>query len=157
MTRLVPPVVPGGPLDGGVVGVGVDAVDIPRLRQVLARRATVADRVFTAAERAYAGRATDGVPRLATRFAAKEATMKALGVGLGAFALADVEVVRVGLDAPTLVVHGAAAELAARAGVRRWHLSLTHTDELAVAFVVAEGGPGHAVPVPAATPSGPRS
>jgi holo-[acyl-carrier protein] synthase len=81
------------------------------------------------------------VPRLATRFAAKEATMKALGVGLGAFALRQVEVVRIDLDAPTLLLHGAAAELAQRAGVLRWHLSLTHTDQLAMAFVVAEGGP----------------
>lgn len=147
-----------GPWSGGVVGIGVDAVDIPRLRRVLVRRRSLADRVFTAAERAYAERAVDGVPRLATRFAAKEAAMKALGVGLGAFPMADAEVVRTGLDAPSLVLHGAAADLAAQAGVRRWHLSLTHTDDLAVAFVVAEGGPDGRVPPPVdAAPSGPTS
>ena len=64
--------------------------------------------------------------------------MKALGVGLGAFPLADVEVVREGLGAPSLNVRGGAASLAAAAGVGRWHLSLTHTDVLALAFVVAE-------------------
>ena len=91
-------------------------------------------------ERRYARAAHDPVPRLSTRFAAKEATMKALGVGLGAFRFGEVEVVRVGLEAPSLVLHGSAAELAGRAGVLRWHLSLTHTDHVAVAMVIAVGG-----------------
>ena len=122
-----------------VVGVGVDAVDLHRLRRVLDRRANMATRLFTGGELAYARSAADPVPRLSTRFAAKEATMKALGVGLGAFPFVDVEVVRVGLDAPHLVLTGAAQELARKAGVARWHLSLTHTDQVAIAFVVAEG------------------
>ena len=66
--------------------------------------------------------------------------MKALGVGLGAFPFTDVEVVRHGLDAPSLVLHRSALELADGAGVVRWHLSLTHTDQVAMAVVVAEGG-----------------
>jgi phosphopantetheine--protein transferase-like protein len=135
-----------GEVGDGVVGVGIDAVDIDRLRKMLARRRNLADRLFTPGERAYAGQAADPVPRLATRFAAKEAVMKALGLGLGAFGFHDVEVVRVGLDAPTLVVHRAAAELAGDAGVVRWHLSLTHTDALALAAVVAEGGGGDGRP-----------
>jgi holo-[acyl-carrier protein] synthase len=125
----------------GVVGVGVDAVDLHRFAVVLGRRASLADRLFTPGELAYARSAADPVPRLSTRFAAKEAVMKALGVGLGAFSFHDVEVVRVGLDAPTLVLTGAAVGLAVRAGVSRWHLSLSHTAEVAVALVVAEGGP----------------
>ncbi len=124
----------------GVVGVGVDAVDIGRLARVLGRRATMADRLFTAGELAYARSAADPVPRLATRFAAKEAVMKALGVGLGAFAFHDVEVVRTGLEAPGLVLSGGAGAMAARHGVSRWHLSLSHTGAVAVALVVAEGG-----------------
>ena len=84
----------------GVVGVGVDAVDLVRFARVLGRRASMADRLFTPGELAYARSAADPVPRLSTRFAAKEAVMKALGVGLGAFPFRDVEVVRVGLDAP---------------------------------------------------------
>ena len=79
---------------GTVVGVGLDAVDLDRFRALLARRPRLSGRLFTDGERAYAGQTADPVPRLATRFAAKEATMKALGVGLGAFAFADVEVVR---------------------------------------------------------------
>jgi holo-[acyl-carrier protein] synthase len=123
---------------GSLVGVGVDAVDLDRLRRVLDRRTNMATRLFTGAELAYARSAADPVPRLSTRFAAKEATMKALGVGLGAFPFVDVEVVRTGLDAPRLVLAGAALALAREAGVARWHLSLTHTDQVAMAFVVAE-------------------
>ncbi len=124
----------------GVVGVGVDAVDLDRFGRVLGRRASMAGRLFTTGELAYARAATDPVPRLSTRFAAKEAVMKALGVGLGAFSFHDVEVVRVGLDAPGLVLSGAAESLARRRGVSRWHLSLSHTGAVALALVVAEGG-----------------
>lgn len=126
----------------GVVGVGIDAVDLARFARVLGRRSTMADRLFTAGELTYARASSDPVPRLSTRFAAKEAVMKALGVGLGAFCFHDVEVVRVGLDAPRLVLRGAAEALAVRSGVDRWHLSLTHTDRVALALVVAEGGLG---------------
>jgi len=146
-----------GPAAGGgaaVVGIGVDAVDVNRLRRVLERRPGMVDRLFTDGERAYARRAADPVPRMATRFAAKEAAMKALGVGLGAVRFDEVEVVRPGLDAPRLVLHGAAAERARRSGVDRWHLSLTHTDALAMAFVVAEG-PGSPTDVPTGSPTGP--
>jgi holo-[acyl-carrier protein] synthase len=132
---------PGG-RPAGVVGVGIDAVDLARFARVLRRRGGLADRLFTVGELTYARAATDPVPRLSTRFAAKEAVMKALGVGLGAFGFHDVEVVRVGLDAPWLVLAGRAGDLARRAGVQRWHLSLSHTDQVAVAMVVAEGGAG---------------
>jgi holo-[acyl-carrier protein] synthase len=123
-----------------VVGVGIDAVDLDRFRAVMARRPRLARRVFTEGELAYAALAADSIPRLATRFAAKEAVMKALGVGLWSFRLTDVEVVRLGLDAPTVELHGAAQVLAEAAGVGRWHLSLTHTDTVALAVVVADRG-----------------
>jgi holo-[acyl-carrier protein] synthase len=119
---------------GSVVGVGIDAVDIDRLRGILTRRRHLAARLFTPDELAYAHQASDPVPRLATRFATKEAVMKALGLGLGAFGFHDVEAVTEYLD-----VHGAAADLARVAGVVSWHLSLTHTDSLALAAVVADG------------------
>ncbi len=132
---------PSGPMAAGavpgVVGVGIDAVDIARLAAILDRRPGLATRLFTPEELAYAMRAPDRSPRLATRFAAKEAVMKCLGVGLGAFAFHDVEVVRSGLDAPTLVIRGAAGDLASKAGIGRWHLALTHTDDMAAAVVVA--------------------
>jgi holo-[acyl-carrier protein] synthase len=124
----------------GVVGIGIDAVDLDRFRAVLARRPGLERRLFSDAERAYANGAADPLPRLATRFAAKEAVMKALGVGLWSFALHDVEVLRTGDDAPGLVLNGTAADLAEQAGVTRWHLSLSHTDRVALAAVVADGG-----------------
>ena len=101
---------------GQVAGVGIDAVDIGRFARVLARRTHLADRLFTVGELAYARAAADPVPRLSTRFAAKEATMKAFGVGLGSFPFHDVEVVREGLEAPRLVLHGDALALARRDG-----------------------------------------
>lgn len=97
----------------------------------------MADRLFTAAELAYGRRWRDPAPRLAARFAAKEAVMKALGVGLGAFAFHDVEVVSADSGAPSLVLHGGAEELADGLGVSDWRLSLTHTDSLAQAVAVA--------------------
>jgi holo-[acyl-carrier protein] synthase len=125
-----------------VVGVGIDAVDLERFRTVMARRPRLARRMFTDGELAYAALVPDPLPRLATRFAAKEAVMKALGVGLWSFRLTDVEVERSGLAAPTVALHGAAAGLARAAGVSRWHLSLTHTDTVALAVVVADRGGG---------------
>ncbi len=72
------------------------------------------------------------------RFAAKEAVMKALGVGLGAFAFHDVEVVRADSGRPALVLRGRAGELSDARGVQGWHVSLTHTAALAQAVVIAE-------------------
>ena len=128
---------PGAP---AVVGIGVDAVDVERFRAVLARRPSLLERLFTEDERAIAAGRGAG-PRLAARFAAKEAVLKALGVGIGAAAFRDVEVVRTEGGAPRLALTGRAAALAAERGVRRWHVSLTHTDVVAVASVVAEGLP----------------
>jgi holo-[acyl-carrier protein] synthase len=142
----------GGALAPAVSGVGIDAVDLERFARVLGRRPGMADRLFTSGELAYARSAADPVPRMSTRFAAKEATMKALGVGLGAFPFVDVEVVRTGLEAPRLVLYGAALGLAREAGVVRWHLSLTHTDGVALALVVAERG-GRSAPAAGAGPA----
>jgi holo-[acyl-carrier protein] synthase len=118
--------------------VGVDVVDIDRFRRVLARRPSMYSRLFTAGELDYARTAQDDIPRLAARFAAKEAVMKALGVGLGAFSFREVEVRREASGAPTLVITGGAERLAVERGVARWHLSLSHTDHLATAVAVAE-------------------
>jgi holo-[acyl-carrier protein] synthase len=120
-----------------VIGLGIDAVDIGRFRTVLARRPGMAERLFTAGERAYAARQADPAPSLAARFAAKEAAMKALGVGLGAFRWTDVEVVRLASGQPALRMHGAAAALASKQGVGKFLVSLTHTSSQAEAVVAA--------------------
>ncbi len=95
-----------------VVGVGIDSVDLDRFRAVMTRRPGLARRLFTDGELAYAAQVPDPLPRLATRFATKEAVMKALGVGLWSFRLTDVEVERAGLDAPD----GGAARCGGRPG-----------------------------------------
>ncbi len=92
-----------------MIGVGIDAVDVARFSLILRRRENFEERVFTPLERSTCG----GAPsRLAARFAAKEATMKALGVGLGAFGFHDVWVEREPSGRPTLRVEGRAAALA---------------------------------------------
>lgn len=121
-----------------MIGVGVDLVEIPRFREVIARTPSIVDRLFTEAEQAYAARHRDPAPRLAVRFAAKEATMKALGVGLGSMALRDIEVRRdEATGRPSLHLYEGAAALATERGVARWELSLSHTDGLAQATAIA--------------------
>ncbi|MGH9164085.1 MAG: holo-ACP synthase [Acidimicrobiales bacterium] len=120
-----------------MIGIGIDAVDIGRFRRVMARTPGLEARLFTAGERAYGGRSADPAARLAARFAAKEATMKALGVGLGAFGFHDVEVQTAPSGAPSLALSGRAAARAESLGVTALRVSITHTDHLAEAVVAA--------------------
>lgn len=120
-----------------MIGIGVDLVELDRFRRALARTPTLADRLFTEGELAYAAQRDDPTERLAVRFAAKEAVMKAMGVGLGAFPLHEVEVVRADSGQPSLALRGAAADVAADCGVTRWLLTLTHTERVAQAIAVA--------------------
>lgn len=121
-----------------VVGVGIDAVDIDRFRASLERTPTMRGRVFTDRELDDVSSQADQVPSLAARFAAREAVMKAMGLGLGAFEFHDVWVERTESGRPVLRVSGRAREHADRLGVGAWHLSLTHTDHVAIAYVVAD-------------------
>jgi holo-[acyl-carrier protein] synthase len=120
-----------------VIGIGIDAVDLDRFRRLLARRPKIAERIFTDSERSTLSARLDPAPGLAARFAAKEATMKALGTGLGGVRFTEIEVVGGTPDAPHLKVSGLAAKRAEALGVRSWAVSLTHTDALAMAVVVA--------------------
>jgi holo-[acyl-carrier protein] synthase len=116
------------------VGVGIDVVDVPRFEIVLGRRPRIVERLFTEGEQRDArGKAE----RLAARFAAKEAVMKSLGVGAGSVPWKSIEVKRAPSGAPSVTLHGAAAELAAKRGVDQFDISLTHTAMTAAAFVVA--------------------
>jgi phosphopantetheine--protein transferase-like protein len=123
------------------LGVGVDVVDVARFALALARRPRLAERVFTERERADTRLKPE---RLAARFAAKEAVMKSLGVGLGATPLQSIEVRRAPSGAPSLHLAGAAAQLAHDRGVASWHISLTHTAQTAAAIVIASSEPDHA-------------
>ncbi|MEO1058165.1 MAG: holo-ACP synthase [Actinomycetota bacterium] len=121
-----------------MIGIGVDVVDIERFRRSLERTPTMRTRLFTESELHDLAARADQVPGLAARFAAREAVMKSLGLGLGAFGFHDVWVERAESGAPSLAVTGPAKQLADAAGVARWHLSLTHSDLVAVAYVIAE-------------------
>lgn len=123
---------------GGVKGIGIDAVDIERFRTSLARTPTMRERLFTAEELAYVAPKVDPVPSLAARFAAREAVMKAMGLGLGAFGFHEVWVTRAESGRPALMVTGRALELAVYRGITVWHLTITHTDLVAIAQVIAE-------------------
>lgn len=120
-----------------MIGLGLDAVEVDRFRRVLARTPGIAERLFTEGERAYGDRFADPAPRLAARFAAKEATMKALGVGLGAFDFRDVEVCSAPGGQPSLRLTGRALALAGERGVTSFRVSITHTDAMAEAVVAA--------------------
>lgn len=121
-----------------VRGHGIDVVDIDRFRASLERTPSMRERLFTAHELADLAAAVDPVPSLAVRFAAREATMKAMGLGLGAFGFHEVWVERRPSGQPVLQVTGRALELATERGISTWWVSLTHTKSIAVASVIAE-------------------
>ncbi len=124
-----------------IIGVGVDLVEVERMRRLLARKGDRAlTRLFTTGEQAYAASHPEPARQLAARAAAKEAAYKALSGNDLARAIGwrELEVAAVRGHAPVLLLHGRAAERAAELAVTRVHLSLTHTDSMAMAFVVAE-------------------
>ena len=120
-----------------IIGVGVDIVEVARVRAALTNARTGArfrDRVFTPEEVAYCERRRNCHESFAARFAAKEAMMKTLG---GAFGWREIEVAR-SSGPPRLRLHGRAQAHAEALGIRRLSLSLSHTTEMAIAYVVAE-------------------
>lgn len=118
-------------------GVGIDAVDVARFRQVLERRPAIRQRLFTDGELDTLSKRNDPTASLAARFAVREATMKALGVGLGAFDFKDVWVENLSSGAPMLQVTGRAQEIARERGVSQFHVSISHTETVAMAVVAA--------------------
>jgi holo-[acyl-carrier protein] synthase len=123
-----------------IVGVGTDLVEVARFRLAMERRGDrLVRRLFSDDERAYAARQKDPAKSLSARFGAKEAVMKAMGVGLWRFKLRDVEVVRAKSGAPSVALHGRAADMAAERGIVAWELSLTHTETIALAVAIAIG------------------
>jgi holo-[acyl-carrier protein] synthase len=123
-----------------ILGLGLDAADIPRVAAALARYGDrFLRRVFTDEEIAYCTRRRDPSPHLAGRFAVKEAAMKALGTGHSRGVLwKGVEVIRRG-GPPQLLLHGGAARRAEAMQVRRSLVTITHADALALAQVLLLG------------------
>src|ERR1044071_9627516 len=123
-----------------IIGLGLDATDIPRIAATIERYGDrFIRRIFTEGEIAYCTRRREPAIHFAGRFAAKEATMKALGTGHSRGVLwRDIEVVRRG-GPPQLQLHGGAGRRFAAIGGRTSHLTITHSDELALAQVMILG------------------
>ncbi len=120
-----------------VTGLGVDIVEIARMRDALRRRPRMKDRLFSDDERAYCEGRNKPEIHYAMRFAAKEAVLKALGTGFSGMRFRDVEVARDERGRPVPRLTGRAAEVAEAVGVVEVHLSLSFTHENAVASAVA--------------------
>lgn len=122
-----------------IAGLGMDLVDLDRVRQALQKNGEAfALRICTPDEWAYCRRHADPVPRLAARFAAKEAVAKALGTGIGEkCSFTEVEVVRNDAGSPSILLHGAAGITAREQGITGWLLTMTHSPHSAAATVIA--------------------
>jgi holo-[acyl-carrier protein] synthase len=123
-----------------ILGTGIDLAEVARIREAVERYGErFVQRIYTPIEIAYVARKANKFERYAARFAAKEAGMKAIGTGWRkGVRWQDFEVVNLPGGRPTLRLHGVAAEVAAGMGVRRVHLSLTHTAEQGMAYVILE-------------------
>ena len=124
-----------------IVGTGVDITEVPRIAAAIERFGDrFLHRIFTDAEIRYCESKQNRVERYAARFAAKEAALKAIGTGWRrGVSWREVEVTREPSGRPTMAFHGVAGEFAARLGVKRSHVSLSHTVEHAIAQVILEG------------------
>jgi holo-[acyl-carrier protein] synthase len=123
-----------------IVGTGIDIAEVDRIAQSIERFGTrFTERIFTLGEIRYCESKANKVERYAARFAAKEAGMKAIGTGWSrGVRWRDIEVQRLPCGRPTLAFHGKAGEIFSGLGAARAHLSLTHTEGMAMAFVVLE-------------------
>jgi holo-[acyl-carrier protein] synthase len=116
---------------------GVDLVEIERMESVVARYGErFLNRIFTPQELIEVG---NNMSSLAARFAAKEAVSKALGTGIGRVTWREIEILRGPDRQPVLVLSGEARKLAEQLGLSQWSVSLSHTQEHAIAIVVASG------------------
>lgn len=128
-------------VDAEQVGLGIDLVDIARMKRILERTPSFAAKVFSDAERAYCNSRANPEAHYATRFAAKEAVVKALGTGFTqGITVRDIEVARNAKGAPRVVLHGRAAEVAREQGVLSLPISLSFTHDEAVACAMAITG-----------------
>jgi holo-[acyl-carrier protein] synthase len=123
-----------------IVGIGIDIIEVARIREVLLRTPRFRERVFTPAEQTYCdGRGAVAAQHYAARFAAKEAMLKALQTGWrGGIAWQDVEIASHESGAPYLILHGPVLERFSSSGATTAHLSISHTSEHAIAQVVLE-------------------
>lgn len=125
-----------------LIGHGIDLCGVGRIRRMIADHGErFLQRTYTEAEIAYARRRKKGFEEtLAGRFAAKEAVMKVLGTGWRkGVEFRGIEILNRPSGRPQVALHGPTAERAEQLGITAWHVSITHTEDLAVASAVAEG------------------
>ncbi len=125
-----------------IIGLGTDLVGVARIAGVYARHGEhFLARTYSGAERAYCLAARDPAERLAARWAAKEACMKALGTGWAqGVGFTDISLLADAAGVPRLALAGGALRVAQRLGACRWHCSVSHSDGFAIAVVVLEAG-----------------
>ena len=123
-----------------ILGTGVDLAEVARIREAINRHGErFISRIYTTLEVAYVERKANRFERYAGRFAAKEAGMKAIGTGWKrGVRWQDFEVANLPSGRPTLRLHGEAARIAEKMGVKNISLSITHTAELGMAHVILE-------------------
>jgi holo-[acyl-carrier protein] synthase len=124
-----------------IISIGIDIIEVRRVREVIERTPRFVERVYTQAERAYCESrgAAVAAQHYAARFAAKEAALKALQTGWsGGVAWQDVEITARESGAPVLVLHGLVRQLFDQSGATAAHLSISHTTEHAIAQVILE-------------------
>ncbi len=122
-----------------IIGIGCDICPVGRMAKAL-ERPGLEERVFTPREAAYCrSRGTGADASFAARFAAKEALLKALGTGLRDCSLQEAEVTNDGLGKPSFLLKGRIADRVKKAGGTTVHLSLAHSGEAAIAYVIIEG------------------
>jgi holo-[acyl-carrier protein] synthase len=123
-----------------IISIGIDIIEVARIREVLLRTPRFADRVFTSAERAYCdSRGVVAAQHYAARFAAKEAALKALQTGWrGGISWQDVEIAARESGAPFLIFRGEVLVVFEKFGATATHLSMSHTSEHAIAQVILE-------------------
>ena len=123
-----------------IVGIGIDLIEIERIKSIYNRhRERFITRILTPAEQEYVLRHSDPSARLAGRWAVKEAALKALGTGLAeGIRWRDVEVLPDTLGKPILQLHGKALQRAAALEANRFHVTITHSEQLAMAQVILE-------------------
>ena len=123
-----------------IISIGIDIIEVRRVRETIERTPRFAERVFTDAERAYCeSRGAVAAQHYAARFAAKEAALKALQTGWrGGISWHDVEISSTENGAPLLILSGEVKRLMESSGATAAHLSMSHTTEHAIAQVVLE-------------------
>lgn len=121
-----------------ILGVGVDIVEIRRIKEALDRNDNFIDKLFDKTEIEYLKTRNLRPEYVAGRFAAKEAVAKALGTGFRGFNFKDIVIDRTALGKPVVVLKGKAKLMAQKQGGRRFHISISHGEDNAIAYAVLE-------------------